>query len=149
MNERSLIRAVAAFSLASSTIFAINSTSVGAERATATVSIEGVHYTFPHPGFGDIERAELKPSDPLCYAYEYFYMTIVDRELFINGVLAYKARPGDRVVVSYGAGGDYWKHVRVNGRPAAQQPEKTLPFGKIQCSSFAETIRIIRRPPRQ
>jgi hypothetical protein len=121
---------------------------LGAPKGSiATVTIAGVHYTLPQHGLGlrEIERVELKPSNPLCHVYQYFYIAIIDRELFINGVLAYRARPGDRVVVSYGGGGDYWRHVRVNGHPAARQPEKTV---EIPCLSLdnGEAIRIIRRP---
>jgi hypothetical protein len=88
------------------------------ETAKATVTIDGVHYTLPMARhFGD--RA-LTARNPLCYVYEYFYMTIVDRELYINGELKYRAKPGDDVVVVYAEG------VRVNGQPAPPQPARRL-----------------------
>ena len=88
------------------------------ETAKATVTIDGVHYTLPLPRhFAD--RA-LTARNPLCYVYEYFYMTIVDRELYINGELAYQAKPGDDVVVVYAQG------VRVNGQPAPPPAAKRL-----------------------
>jgi hypothetical protein len=136
-----------AISLFLGAVFASGSAFGAPEGEIATVTIAGVHYTLPQHGLSDIARVELKPSNPLCHVYQYYYMTIIDRELFINGLLAYKARPGDQVVVSYGAGGDYWRHVRVNGHPAARQPEKRL--DKILCLSLdnGEPMRIIRRAP--
>jgi hypothetical protein len=96
--------------------------------ARATVTIEGVHYTFPLPA-GANDR-ELPPRNPLCYVYEYFYMTIVDRELYINGELRYRANPGDDVVVVYPQG------VRVNGAPAPPQPAKRLATRPCVWSDF-------------
>jgi hypothetical protein len=130
--------------------FPTGSALAASDGAIATVTIAGVHYTLPQHSFGDIERVELNPSNPLCHVYQYYYMMIMDRELFINGVRAYKARPGDHVVVSYVAGGDYWRAVRVNGRPAPRQPEKTLALGQRSCASLdnGEPKRIVRRAPR-
>lgn len=150
MNRRSLAKGMATFSLALSAIFADQSPTVAAERAIATVTIAGVHYILPrHSHFNDTERVELKASNPLCHVYQYYYMTIINRELFINGLLAYKARPGDRVVVSYVAGGEYWRAVRVNGRPTVRPPEKRL--DNVSCSSIdnGDAKRVIRRAPPQ
>ena len=84
--------------------------------AEATVTIAGVHYTLP-TYFRDVE---LRPRTPLCRQYEYFRMVVVGRTLFINDVLAYAAKPGDKVVVTYPAG------AFVNGRQVPAPSRKIL-----------------------
>ena len=89
------------------------------ESYTAKVTVQDVHYTLP----AYFRDRELDPKNPLCYAYEYFYMLIKDRELFINGFSRYQAKPGDNVVVRYPDG------VFVDGKPAAP-PDSPRSWGE-------------------
>ena len=78
--------------------------------------IDGVNYTLP----SYVDNAKIEPLNPLCYDYEYFYMYIQDRELFINGVSQYQAKPGDNVAVLFPSG------IRVNGVLLPPQNGKKL-----------------------
>jgi hypothetical protein len=101
-----------------------SSDAFGRQDPQTTVTIDGVHYTLP----AYVENRKIEPMNPLCYDYEYFYMLIKDRELFINGVSKYRAKPGDKVVVTYIEG------VRVNGRQPPPQHRKNL-AGARPCSA--------------
>ena len=63
-----------------------------------TVKIDGVRYTLPS---STAFRPNTKPSNPYQYTYEYMFLVIEDRKLFIAGECYYKARRGDRVTVPY------------------------------------------------
>jgi hypothetical protein len=85
------------------------------ELPEATVTISDVYYTLP-----SYWNVELKPTDPLCRQFENFHIVIVGRELFINGVLAYRAKRFDKVYVAYPLG------VIVDGRIARTRRYEVL-----------------------
>ncbi len=65
---------------------------------TFTIKIDGVRYTLPS---SNAFRPNTEPSNPYRYTYEYMFLVIEDRKLFIAGECYYKARRGDRVTVPY------------------------------------------------
>jgi hypothetical protein len=64
------------------------------------VTIQGVHYTLP----SYVANKKIEPQNPLCYDYQFFYMLIKDRQLFINGESIYKAEGGENVIVMWPEG---------------------------------------------
>jgi hypothetical protein len=64
------------------------------------VTIQDVHYTLP----SYVANKKLEPQNPLCYDYQFFYMLIKDRELFINGESIYRAEAGENVIVMWPEG---------------------------------------------
>ena len=87
----------------------------------ATVTLDGVQYTLPTK----FKDHALQPRQPLCHTFEYETMVVIGRELFINGDLVYRAKPGDDVVVIYEKG------VQVNGQPAA--PPQPAQVQQVLC----------------
>lgn len=63
-----------------------------------TIKIDGVRYTLPS---NSAFRPNIKPSNPYEYTYEYMFLVIRDRKLFIAGECFYKAKRGDSVTVPY------------------------------------------------
>ena len=65
---------------------------------TFTIKIDGVRYTLPS---SNAFRPNTEPSNPYKYTYEYMFLVIEDRKLFIAGECYYRARRGDSVTVPY------------------------------------------------
>jgi hypothetical protein len=63
-----------------------------------TIKIDGVRYTLPS---SDSFRPNTEPSNPYKYTYEYMFLVIENKKLFIAGECYYKARRGDHVTVPY------------------------------------------------
>jgi hypothetical protein len=63
-----------------------------------TVNIDGVRYTLPS---SSAFRPNTEPPNPYKYTYEYMFLVIENRKLFIAGECYYKGKRGDHVTVPY------------------------------------------------
>ena len=93
----------------------LNSVAATWQHPEATVTIADVYYTLP-----SFWNVALVPQQPLCLHADGFAIVIAGRDLFIDGVLAYRAKRFDKVYVSYPMG------VVANGRTAHVHVRKLL-----------------------